>query len=91
MTDKNDDDGLDDLADKLAVLRSPWDHVYHSETGALAALFPKVPHYAQGSPEQLALENEWEAKAVAMMEKQRTVVPKAKPVENVLSKITRGD
>ena len=90
MTDDNDA-GMDALADQLAVLRSPWDRVYHSETGALAAMFPRVKHHAQGSPEQLALENAWEAKAVAMMEKQRTIVPAAKPVENVLSKITRGD
>lgn len=90
MTDKNDD-GMEALADSLAIMRSPWDHVYHSETGALAVMFPKVPHHAPGSKEQLALEDVWESKAIAMHEAQRTIVPEAKPVENALNKIVRAD
>ncbi len=80
MTDKNDD-GLDDLADKLAIMRSPWDHVYHSETGALAALLPKTAKDV----------DDWERRCLAMHEQQETLKIDAKPRENVLSKITRGD
>ena len=72
MTDKNDD-GMEALANSLAIMRSPWDHVYHSETGALAVMFPKVPHHAPGSKEQLALEDAWESKAIAMHAAQETI------------------
>ncbi len=80
MTDKNDD-GMEALADSLAIMRSPWDHVYHSETGALAALLPKTAKS----------ESEWERRSLVMHSAQRTIVPPPKVRENSLSRIVRAD
>ena len=93
----DNDAGMDALADQLAVMRSPFDHHYHPETGKLAALFPKVKNHAQGSPEQFAAEESWSARAVSMHAAQTTVLPKAKPNVNALAEhkermaLERGD
>ena len=80
MADKNDD-GMEGLADSLAIMRSPWDHVYHSETGALAALLPKTAKDV----------DDWERRALAMHQNQRTILPPPKVSENSLSRIVRAD
>ena len=87
----NSDDGMEALADKLAIMRSPWDHHYHPETGKLSALFPRVKNHAQGSPEQLAADESWSRRAVAMHAAQTTIVPKPKPIENTMARIVRSD
>ena len=84
--------GMEALAETLARMNSPFDHVYHPETGQLMAMFPKVKNHAQGSAERRAQEDEWEAKSIAMHKAQgAAIVPDAKPVENTLSKIIRSD
>jgi len=55
MTDDKNDEGMEALAVTLAIMRSPWDRVYNPETGALSAMFPKVPNHAPGSVEQRAV------------------------------------
>jgi len=91
MNDDNDA-GMEALADTLARLNSPYDHVYHPTTGQLMALFPTVKNHAQGSPERRAQEDAWEAGSVAMHASQAApVIPESKPVENKLSKIVRSD
>ena len=87
-------DGLDALADKLAIRRSGWHRHENSETGAVV-LFPSVPVYQQGSPEQRALEDAWQVKAVAQaaeserMERATRLEPK--PRQNTMTRVTRGD
>ena len=60
MTEQTD--GLAGLAERLAIKRSGW-HRVEGPDGV--ALFPNVPVYTAGSPEQLKLENLWEEKALA--------------------------
>lgn len=88
MTDNID--GLDDLYERLNRKRSGWHWQINSETGA-TALFPSVPVYAANSPEQRALEDAWEARAIQMHENQEAIRLAAKPKENAMTRITRGD
>ena len=77
-------DGLERLAERLARKRSGWHWHENSETGEVA-LFP----------ETAKSEHEWEARALAMHEKQKTIRLVEKPEENALAarkgQITRGD
>ena len=84
-------DGLAALSDRLAIKRSGW-HRIEGPDGV--ALFPNVPTFTAGSPEQAKLEREWEQRALAMHEAQEPVRLDAKPEENTLAerkRIMRGD
>ena len=85
------DAGMEALAETLARLNSPFDHVYHPETGKLMAMFPKVKNHPAGSPEEREQADEWSRRAVAMHAAQVTVLPKPKPVINELARIVRSD
>ena len=85
------DDDLDNLMRDLHYIDSGWHRVENPETGKFA-LFPAVPVFAQGSKEQRQLEDEWEAKSLAMHAAQgAAIVPEPKPVENTLRTIKRAD
>ena len=94
---EDNEKGMDALADKLAIMRSPFEHHYNYKTGALSAIFPKVKRHLPGSPEQFAAEEEWSARAVAMHAAQTLIVPKPKPSINELAErkarmiLERGD
>lgn len=88
--DAPSEDAIDGLLNRLSgddsktqtgcrVLRNP-------ETGKMAAVFPSVPFYPQGSAEQRKLESDWEARALemtrnqqpmpALADKQSEIIPK---------------
>ena len=87
-------EGLDALAERLTFKRLGWHRHVNEETGDVA-LFPNVPLYRSGTPEQLKQEREFEQHALAMHEAQEPVRLDAKPEENSLAarkaQITRGD
>lgn len=93
MTDA-ENDGLDLLANILAIRRSGLHRHENRESGA-TALFPSVPMHTAGSAQQMALENTWEEKAIAQnAEAQRLEHAnrlKPKVVENRLARVVRGD
>ena len=65
-----------------------WWHRVRDEDGIVAAILPKVPSYASGSPEQRALEDEWEARSIKMHSQQTTITIPDKPLER--SRIRSG-
>ena len=67
-------DGLERLAEQLQRKLSGWHWHEHSETGEVS-LFP----------ETAKSEHEWEARARAMHERQKTIRLDAKPEENALA------
>ncbi len=87
-------EGLDAIAERLNFKRLGWHRHVNEETGDVA-LFPTVPFYRSGTPEQLKQEREFEQRALAMHEAQEPVWLEAKPEENTLAarkgQIIRGD
>ncbi len=73
-------DNIDDLMSDLYWLDSGFHRHVNSETGAMAIF-----------PETAKSEHDWEARALAMHENQRTIIPAPKPRENAMTRITRGD
>ena len=77
------------VLDRLAFLRhyqrSNWWHTgfMRNPSGEIVAgaFLPKVPNYAAGSPEQRKLEDDWEARSVAMHSEQTTITIPDKPLE----------
>lgn len=68
----------------------------NAETGKMAAVFPSVPFYPIGSPEQRKLEAGWESRAVEMHKNQESLPALAdKPVQVIPKyhevEIRRGD
>ena len=56
----------------------------NAETGAMAAVFPSVPFFPVGSPEQRKLESDFEARALQMTRNQQPMPAlEAKPSEIV--------
>ena len=95
--DAPSEDAIDGLLDRLSGDDSKTktgSRIHrNSENGAIA-VFPSVPFFPQGSPEQRKLESDWEKKAVEMHANQKPIPPlAAKPIENILAKIAlqRGD
>ena len=81
------DDPIDGLLDRLSGDDSrflPGCRIHRNlETGAIA-VFPSVPFYPQGSPEQRKLESEWEKRSLVMHENQQPLPTLAdKPTEIV--------
>ena len=94
------DDPIDALLNRLSGDDSKTQvgcriHRNH-ETGAIA-VFPSVPFYPVGSPEQRKLESEWEKRALAMHENQQPLPTLAdKPSDGsttgkYFSELRRGD
>ncbi len=83
-------DNIDVLLRDLSYIDSGWHRHENPVTGAVA-LFPDVPRHPSGSPEQRALEDEWEARALQMHSKQTPIHLEAKPQENAMTRIERGD
>lgn len=75
--------------DNIAVVRAGW-HRVRSETGKWT-YFPDVPRFPSGSKEARAAEDAWEARALAMHENQKPIHIEAKPQENAMTRIERGD
>lgn len=84
-------DNIDDLLRDLAYKDSGWHRVEHPVTRAVA-LFPDVPRFPSGSPEQRALESDWEARALTMHASQEPLTIAPKPNENALAgRVVRAD
>ncbi len=88
--DTPSEDAIDGLLNRLTgddsktqagcrILRNP-------ETGQMAAVFPSVPFYPVGSPEQRKLENDWEKRALAMHESQQPLPTLADKPSEIIPK-----
>lgn len=73
-------DDLDGLLFDLGYANCGWHRHVNPETGAAFL----VPETAQS-------EDEWEARALMMHANQKPVTIEAKPVENAMARIVRGD
>ena len=78
MSDK--DKSFDALEMALSIADMGWHRHENHETGATAML-----------PTTVTDENEWEAKNIAMHAQQQPLRLKAKPQENSLARVVRGD
>ena len=65
-----------------------WQHRVRGEDGSVAAILPRVPTYAAGTPEQKALEDAWEARSILMHSQQTVITVPDKPLER--SRIRSG-
>ena len=75
-----DNDGLDDLYERLYRKRSGWHWIINPETGGFAVI-----------PEAAKSESEWEARSLIMHANQKALKLDAKPQENAMRRIVRGD
>ena len=73
-------DNLDVLLRDLSYIDSGWHRHENPETGAVFLI-----------PETAKNEAEWEQRALLMHSKQETITIEAKPVENQMNRIVRGD
>ena len=89
-------DNVDALIRDLALQKANLHRVENPESGAVA-MFPTVPSHAPNSPEQRALENEWETRAILQTQQAERLTienqPTRKPKQNAFAdlSIIRGD
>ena len=84
--DAPSEDAIDGLLDRLtgddSKAQAGCRILRNLETGRVAAVFPSVPFYPVGSPEQRKLESEWEARSLEMHSRQESLPALAdKPTE----------
>ena len=75
---------LDRLLDDM-TWPSEW-HRVRGEDGRVSVILPNVPNHRSGTPEAMALEDEWEAKSIACHEAQVPVTLPDKPALSVSPK-----
>lgn len=73
----------DRLNTNLALIDTGWNRI-RNEKGEWA-YFPNVPRYPGDSPEQRALEDEWQVKSLAMHSEQQPLVIADKPIEETMT------
>ena len=84
------EDSIDRMLSDMAWAETGWYRV-RNESG-VALVLPDVPRFPSGSKEARAAEDDWEQRSLTMHAAQTPVtLPEAKPRENAMTRIERGD